>query len=150
MCAPYKQVLPRAHPSSHLQPKRHLDLFSHFTQLTAECLRALFFPLKIATLHVGSGSHPIHALLGVFESITKAASRSVQPFCTAHGRALSEMSRHASNCPFPRGSERTSNTWFLWSTRLSIPNGILIGSAVYAQLTADSPYTHPLAAAISR
>ena len=31
--------------------------------------------------------------------------------------------------------------WFLGSTRLSIPNGISFGSAVFAQLTAESPYT---------
>jgi len=34
-----------------------------------------------------------------------------------------------------------SNTWFFWPIRLSIPNGISIGSAVFAQLAADDPYT---------
>ena len=34
-----------------------------------------------------------------------------------------------------------SNTWFPGSTRFSIPNGILIGSAVFAQLTTGGPYT---------
>jgi len=29
----------------------------------------------------------------------------------------------------------SSNTWFLWSTRVHNPNGILIGSAVFAGLT---------------
>jgi len=38
-------------------------------------------------------------------------------------------------------SEPPSNTWFLGSTGLSVQNGISIGSAVYAQFTADSPYT---------
>jgi len=33
-----------------------------------------------------------------------------------------------------------SNTCFLGGTRVHNPNGILIGSAVIAQLTADSPY----------
>jgi len=33
-----------------------------------------------------------------------------------------------------------SNTWFLRSTRVSIPNGITIGSAVFAQLAAECPY----------
>jgi len=33
-----------------------------------------------------------------------------------------------------------SNTWFLGPTRVHIPNAILIGSAVFAQLTAQSPY----------
>jgi len=31
--------------------------------------------------------------------------------------------------------------WFLGSTRRSTPNDILVGSAIFAQLTADSPYT---------
>jgi len=30
--------------------------------------------------------HLVHASLGPIESITQMASRSVQPFCTAHGR----------------------------------------------------------------
>jgi len=33
------------------------------------------------------------------------------------------------------------NTWFPGPTRLSIPNYILITTAVFAQLTAESPYT---------
>jgi len=33
------------------------------------------------------------------------------------------------------------NTCFLWPTRVYIPNGILVGSALFAQLTAASPYT---------
>jgi len=39
-----------------------------------------------------------------------------------------------------------SNTWSLRSTRLSISNGISIGSAVFAQLAADSPYISQWAA----
>jgi len=38
-------------------------------------------------------------------------------------------------------SEPPSNVKFLGSSRLSISNGTSIGSAVYALLTADSPYT---------
>jgi len=34
-----------------------------------------------------------------------------------------------------------SNAWLLGSTRLSIANGISVGSAVFVQLMADSPYT---------
>jgi len=33
------------------------------------------------------------------------------------------------------------NTWFTEPTRAPKPNGISIGSAVFAQLTAESPYT---------
>jgi len=34
-----------------------------------------------------------------------------------------------------------SNTWFLGPTRVQILNGISIGSAVFAHIVADSPYT---------
>ena len=34
-----------------------------------------------------------------------------------------------------------SNTRFLWSTRVQITNGILSGSAVFAQPTSECPYT---------
>jgi len=34
-----------------------------------------------------------------------------------------------------------SNTWFLWPTRVQISNSISIGSAVFAQLAAERPYT---------
>jgi len=34
-----------------------------------------------------------------------------------------------------------SNTWFFGSTRLSLPNDISIGSAIFAWLTAQHPYT---------
>jgi len=45
------------------------------------------------------------------------------------------------DCLFPLGICIQSNTWFLGSTRLSIPNCISIGSAVFAQITAGSRYT---------
>jgi len=46
------------------------------------------------------------------------------------------------NCLFtPGGSEPTSNIWFLTPTRVHIPNDISIGSAVFAQLTAECPCT---------
>jgi len=31
--------------------------------------------------------------------------------------------------------------WFLGSTGLNVPNGISIGSVVFAQVTAECPYT---------
>jgi len=44
--------------------------------------------------------------------------------------------------PIPiRGSGYPSNTWFLWQTRVYIPNGISIGSAVFKQLTDFVPNT---------
>jgi len=34
-----------------------------------------------------------------------------------------------------------SNTWLLEPTGVYVPNGISVGSAVFVQLTAQSPYT---------
>jgi len=76
-----KLVLPLAHPSP--QPKRQIDQFSHFCNLTAQCWPACSstsFPLIIAPSHGGSGSHLIHASLGPSEPITQKATRSVQLF----------------------------------------------------------------------
>ena len=39
------------------------------------------------------------------------------------------------NCPFVCGISAPSNTWFLGPTRVHIPNGISIGSTVFAGLT---------------
>jgi len=38
------------------------------------------------------------------------------------------------NCPFPWGIRTPSNTWFLGPTHIN-PNGISIGSAIFAGLT---------------
>jgi len=69
-----------------IHPKRHLDRFSRFR--TAHSRLTLYFtmgfsfprPLKIAPSHEGSGSHLIHGSLGLLESTTQTASRSVSPF----------------------------------------------------------------------
>jgi len=54
------------------------------------------------------------------------------------------MPRHVlspKSCSFARGSGLPSNIYFLGHIQVQIPNGIWIGSAVSAQLIADSPYT---------
>jgi len=52
--------------------------------------------------------------------------------------------------PFPMGICPPCNMWFLGSTRLSIPNGISIGSAVFAQLTTcHSAIVHDCSANLS-
>jgi len=45
------------------------------------------------------------------------------------------------NCPSQGGPEPSSNTWFIIPTQILNPNGNLIGSAVFAQLTSDFAYT---------
>jgi len=117
-----------------------------FAELTAECRRAWLgtsFPIIIAPRHGVAGSHLIHASLGPPESLTQMASQLVQPFLQSSRQSVI-MSGHAlprQNCCFPWGSVTPSNTWFLGSNRFSIPNGILIGSTVFAWLTTERPYT---------
>jgi len=43
--------------------------------------------------------------------------------------------------PFHWVSGPSSNMWFLWPTRIHNPNSISIGSAVFAGLKVDCPYT---------
>jgi len=78
-------MIPWAPPSP--QSRQHLDRFSRFSPITAECM-SLYFTMG-------------------------------RPF--------------PSNCSFLWG--RGSNTWFVGRTRVLKPNGISIGSAVFAGLT---------------
>jgi len=39
------------------------------------------------------------------------------------------------NCPFPWGMFTSSNIWFLGPTQVLNPNGISVGSAIFAELT---------------
>ena len=86
--------------------------------------------------------HLTHASFGPRKSTTHTVSWSVQPFL--HRLRLSVIG-HVRTCPFTvkiapsdGGSGAPSNAWFLGSSQLSTPNSI---SIVFAQLTADSPYT---------
>jgi len=61
------------------------------------------------------------------------------------------------NCPFPCSHGKwqfsdglPSNLWFLGPVRTHNQNGITIGSAVFAQMTAECPYTSQWAAPIPR
>jgi len=109
-----------------------------FAQLTAVSL-GMSLTLIIAPSHGGYGHHLLHAFLDPPKSITHLG--------ISIGSAIFAqfMSRVSSGMPFPSklpqpwGSVPPSNTWFLGSTQLSIPNGISIGSAVFAELTVESP-----------
>jgi len=89
--------------------------------------------------------HVTHASFGPPESTTQTAFRSVKPFFS---QLTADCRRSRSGMSFPvkiahshGGSAPSSNTCFLVFTGPSVPNGISIGSAVFAQRTADSPYT---------
>jgi len=90
-----------------------------------------------------------HAYLSPPESTTQMASQSVQPFL--HSSQQSVVT-HVGACPSPLkiapshgASGPASDTWFFGSILLIIPKGISISSAVFAQLTAECPYTLQLA-----
>jgi len=60
-------------------------------------------------------------------------------FCTAHGSVLSGMPGHVLPLkidPWHGVIWTPSNTWFLGPKRVNTPNGISIGSAIFAQFTA--------------
>ena len=109
-----------------------------FAQLTAECRRAcpgMSFLLIITPSHVGSGSHLTYASLSP-ESITQTASRSVQPLL--HMQMTAECQWDAPSpikiAPSRGVSGPPSNTWFPGPTGVLNPNGISIGSAVFAAI----------------
>jgi len=61
-------------------------------------------------------------------------------FCTAHDRKslyFTVSAHFPQNCPFPRGIWTPCKTWLLGPIRAHRPNGISIGSAVFAQMTAE-------------
>jgi len=68
------------------------------------------------------------------------ANRVVQPFCTAHGRGLSDTVLSPNNCPFAWGIWAPSNICFLGPTQVHNPNGILISSTVFEQMSTVSLY----------
>jgi len=157
---PFPSILPL--PTRYLDPhpihgslslpkptlKRHLDRFSHFcTAHVSECrwaFQGMAFPLKIAPSYGDRNPHLICGSFGPWGSASQTASRSAQPFLHNHGR----QSLYFTMGPlFPKiapshGEIWTpSNIWLLWPTEAHNANGIWIRSAVFAQLTAEWPYT---------
>jgi len=65
-------------------------------------------------------------------------------FCTAHGKKIAILCNgwpFPQNCPVSWGIWTPSNTWLLGHIWAHNPNGVLIDSAVFAQMTAEYPYT---------
>jgi len=89
---------------------------------------AMSFALKIALWHGAIWTHLIHGFLGPPESTLNGISIGSAVFAQL-------MPGHVvcpKNCPLAWGDLDPSNTWFLVPTRVHIPNGIWIGSAVFA------------------
>ena len=92
---------------------------SIFEQLTVESPETPYalqcaapFPLKIATLHWGSGLHIIHAFLSLPESTARTASQSVQPFLHRWPQSVPILYNKAA--PFPL--EITPFIWRFWTS----------------------------------
>jgi len=66
-------------------------------------------------------------------------------FCTAHGRKslyFTIVDPFPQNCAFLWGIWTPYNSWLLGSVRAHSPNGITIGSAVFAQVTPECPWLY--------
>jgi len=130
-------MLPWAHPSP--QNKKHLDWFSHFCTLTAEChwtCLGMSFTLKIAP------SHRPPPNTWFLEHPSQQPKQQLDQF-SHFGRVPSGMPGHVVPLKLPLHtgwSGPPSNTWFPEPTQAHNPNGIWIGPAVFAQITAVSLY----------
>jgi len=84
-------------------------------------------------------------ILGLLESTTQMANWSVQPFLHTSRQKVPIIYNgrpHPPELPLPMGgSEPPSNTGCLGTMRAHNPSGISIGSVVFAQMTAECPYT---------
>jgi len=132
-------VLPSAHPSTQL--KRQIDWFSQFLHSSWQILYNGYpFPPKLP-LSIGIWTpHLTHDCLGPSEPTTQMASLLVKSFLRRWLQSVPMLYNGTplspSKLPLPmRGSALPSNIWFPVLTRVLIPNGISIGSAVFAGLT---------------
>jgi len=96
---------------------------------------------------------PIVLVLFLFTALPKLSvqvSCIARPSCcTTHGGASIHFTLgrpFPKNCLFPQRIWIPSNTWFLGPVRAHNPYDISIGSAAFAQLTAECPYTRQWAA----
>ena len=89
--------------------------------------------------------HLIYDSFGQSEPTTQMASPSVQPFLHRRPRSIpilyNEPLLHPQNCPSHGVSAPPFNIWFPGPTQVLNPNGISIGSAIFARLTSvtDQP-----------
>ena len=86
---------------AHTSPQhtRHLDRFSRFAQLTAECRQAcpgMCYTLKIALWHLAIWTPSNTFFFGSPESTPQTASRSVQPFL--HSRRTWTVRSYSPGC----------------------------------------------------
>jgi len=78
------------------------------------------------------------------EFTTQTTNRLVKPFLHSRQKVpiVYNGRPYPPELPLPmRGSGAPSNTWFTGSMRAHNPNSTSIGSAVFAQMSAECPYT---------
>jgi len=130
-------MLPWAQPSP--QPERHLNRFTRFcTECHYTFQRAVPLPLKITPSHGGSGVHLTRLWahpspqpkghLNRFSRLCRDDCRVSLYFTMDDPSPLKIAPSHSRTGP-------PSITWFLGPTRVLNPNGISIGSAIFAGLT---------------
>jgi len=141
---PMQLPAPKGNSTSHFSPLLWRDGRPSQQLLscccTAHSTESLYFPL-ILPLPMGYlNPHLIHIVPWAHAHPSRQAKRHLDRFshvCTAHGKAkLPRTLQWAAifpKMPFPWGSE--PHSWFLGYTRVCNPNGISIGSAVFAGLT---------------
>jgi len=123
-----KPVLPLAQPSP--QPKWQVDHFSCFCAANGSVLRHTGVTWQIQ-LNL--------CFLGPPESTIHTANRLVQPFLHSSRQKVPILYNGGPFSPkllLPTGIWTPSNLRFLGPVRAHNPNGITIGSAVFAQMTA--------------
>jgi len=122
----------------HKAPRRVDEWFNVIRQVTATCP-----PMRAHWLH----------LANTIELVHPSAHSSPQPkrqmdrfsrFCTAYGTKCLYFTMGApilQNCPFPPGIWTSHVTRCFGPMRAHNQNGTSISSAVFAQMTAECPYT---------
>jgi len=90
-------------------------------------------------------ANTIELVLGQLEFTTETANGSVQPFLHSLRQKVPILYNgrpYPPELPFPMWDlDIPSNTWCFGPMRAHNPNGTSIGSAVFAQMTGECPYT---------
>jgi len=139
-------------PSAYLspKPKRQIDWFSHFCTAHSSVVgRHLVNAIEFG--HIGATWQIWLNLCflrptRVHNSSSKLISSAIFALLTAECRQAARAHwHHLVNTIALVHNGATwrigSNLWFLWPTQIHNPNGKSIGSAVFAPVTAESPYT---------
>jgi len=130
----YELLLPSVHQSP--QPKQKIDRLSHFCTALRRVSSGTLTPPGEYDWTCAS-FHPL-------ESTTQMADWSAQPFLHSWQQKIPIFYNWRLNPPkltLPMGIWPPSNTWFLWPIQAHNSNGIWMGSTVFAQMTAEYPYT---------